>query len=90
VSAKRAETQVWGKLYEFAMDPDFLHAHAKDLVKNLQQKYEHLQKDRHQILEELEQEFVKRQQVITEARKKLRADAEFDEQMRELYNRPLA
>ena len=85
VSAKRAETQVWGKLYEFAMNPDFLHAQAKDLVKQLQQKYEHLQKDQEQILEELEKEFVKRQQVITEARKKLRADADFDEQMRELY-----
>ncbi len=85
VSAKRAESQVWEKLYEFAMNPDFLHAQAKDLVKQLQQKYEHLQKDRGQILEALEKESVKRQQVITEARKKLRADAEFDEQMRELY-----
>lgn len=85
VSAKRAETQVWGKLYEFAMNPDFLHAQAKDLVKQLRQKYELLQKDRGQILEELETEFAKRQQVITEARKKLRADADFDEQMRELY-----
>ena len=85
VSAKRAETQVWGKLYEFAMNPDFLHAQAKDLVKQLQQKYEHLQKDRQQILEELEKEFVKRQQVITEARKALRDDPDFAEQMRELY-----
>ena len=71
VSAKRAETQVWEKLYEFVMNPDFLHAQAKDLVKQLQQKYEHLQKDRQQILEELEKEFVKRQQVITEARKNI-------------------
>lgn len=85
VSAKRAETQVWEKLYEFVMNPDFLHAQAKDLVKQLQQRYEHLQKDRGQILEELEKEFVKRQQVITEARKKMRVDADFDEQMRELY-----
>jgi DNA invertase Pin-like site-specific DNA recombinase len=86
VSAKRAETQVWGKLYEFAMNPDFLHAQAKDLVKQLQQKYEHLKKEQQQILEELEKEFDKRQQAITEARKKLRTDADFDEQMRELYN----
>jgi hypothetical protein len=71
VSAKRAETQVWEKLYEFAMNPDFLHGQAKDLVKQLQQKYEHLQKDRGQILEELEKESAKRQQVITEARKKI-------------------
>ncbi|MDP1541293.1 MAG: hypothetical protein Q8L72_11670 [Moraxellaceae bacterium] len=85
VSAKRAETQVWGKLYEFAMNPDFLFAQAKDRVKQLQQRYEHLQKEQQQILEELEKEFVKRQQVITEARKKMRADADFDEQMRELY-----
>jgi len=85
VSAKRAETQVWEKLYEFAMNPEFLHAQAKDLVKQLQQKYEHLQKDRRQILEELDKESAKRQQVITEARKRMRADAEFDTRMRELY-----
>jgi DNA invertase Pin-like site-specific DNA recombinase len=85
VSAKRAETQVWEKLYEFAMSPDFLHAQAKDLVNQLQQRYEHLQKEQQHILEELEKEFVQRQQVITEARKTLRDDADFDEQMRELY-----
>jgi hypothetical protein len=85
VSAKRAETQVWGKLYEFVMNPEFLHAQTKDLVNQLQQKYEHLQKDRKQILQELEKEFDKRQQVITEARKKLRTDADFGKEMRELY-----
>jgi hypothetical protein len=57
-------------LYEFAKNPDFLHAQAQDLVKQLLQKYEHLQKDREQILEELEKESTKRQLVITEARKK--------------------
>ncbi len=86
VSAKRAETQVWEKLYEFVMNPDFLLAQAKDLVGQLQQTYELLQKDRQEILEELEKESVKRQQVITEARKTLRDDADFDEQMRELNN----
>ncbi|MCB0104187.1 MAG: recombinase family protein [Anaerolineales bacterium] len=85
VSAKQAETQVWEKLYEFVMNPEFLHAQARDLVKQLQQRYEHLQKDRGQILEELEKESAKRQQVITEARIKMRADAEFDARMRELY-----
>jgi DNA invertase Pin-like site-specific DNA recombinase len=85
VSAKRAETQVWEKLYEFAMNPEFLHAQARDLVKQLKQRYEHLQKDRGQILEELEKESTKRQEVITEARIKMRADTEFDARMRELY-----
>jgi predicted nucleic acid-binding Zn-ribbon protein len=85
VSAKRAETQVWGKLYEFAMNLDFLITQANDLVKQLQQRYEHLQKEQQQILEELEKEFVKRQQVITEALKTRREDPDFDEQMRELY-----
>lgn len=85
VSAKQAETQVWKKLYEFVMNPDFLHAQAKDLVKQLQQRYEHLQKDRGQILEELEKESAKRQEVITEALKTYRNDPDFDEQMRELY-----
>jgi DNA invertase Pin-like site-specific DNA recombinase len=85
VSAKQAETQVWKKLYEFVMNPDFLYAQARDLVKQLQQRYDHLQKDRGQILEELEKESAKRQQVITQARIKMRADAEFDARMRELY-----
>ena len=85
VSAKQAETQVWEKLYEFVMNPEFLHAQAKDLVMQLQQRYEHLQKDLGQILEELEKEFIKRQQVITEALKTHREDPEFAEQMRELY-----
>lgn len=67
------------------MSPESLHMQAKDLVKQLQQKYEHLQKDRGQILEELEKEFIKRQQVITEALKTHREDPEFAEQMRELY-----
>ncbi|MBI3166087.1 MAG: hypothetical protein HYZ24_15500, partial [Chloroflexi bacterium] len=43
------------------------------------------QKEQHEILEELEKESNKRQEVITEARKKMRADAEFDARMRELY-----
>ena len=85
VGAKRAETQVWEKLYEFVMNPDFLFTQAKDLVKQLQQRYEYLQKDRGQILVELEKESAKRQEVITEARIKMRADAEFDARMRELY-----
>ena len=85
VSAKQAETQVWEKLYEFVMNPDFLHAQARDLVKQLKQRYEHLQKEQQEILEELEKESAKRQQVITEARIKMRADAVFAAQMRELY-----
>ncbi len=85
VSAKHAETQVWKKLYEFVMNPDFLYAQARDLVKQLQQRYEHLQKEQHEILEELDNESAKRQQVITEARIKMRADAVFDARMRELY-----
>jgi hypothetical protein len=86
VSAKRAETQVWGKLYEFVMNPDFLRAQAKDLVRQLQQKQEHLQKEQQQLLEELKKESVKRQQFITEARKTRREDADFYEQMYELNN----
>ncbi|NJC98405.1 MAG: hypothetical protein FIB03_19085 [Anaerolineae bacterium] len=84
VSAKRAEAQVWEKLYGFAMNPDFLLAQAQDRVRQLQQKHEHLQKERGQILEERKKESSRRQQFITEARKTLREDAEFDEQMREL------
>lgn len=86
VSAKSAETQVWGKLYEFIINPDFLRAQAKDLVKQLQQKHEHLQKEQQQILEEQKKQLAERQQVITEARKTLREDADFYEEMRELYD----
>lgn len=31
-------------MYEFIMNPDFLHAQARDLVKQLQLRYELLQK----------------------------------------------
>ncbi len=68
------------------MNPNFLYARAKELVKQLQQKYEHLQKEQQQILEELEKQFIERQQVITDARKTLRDDSDFAEQMRELYS----
>ena len=85
VSAKRAETQAWGKLYEFVMNPNFLLAQAKELVHELQQNYEYLQKTQKQLLEELEEQFIYRQQVITEARKARRVDADFDEQMSGLY-----
>jgi hypothetical protein len=37
VSAKHAEAQVWEKLYEFVMNPDFLLAQANELVHQLQQ-----------------------------------------------------
>jgi len=86
VSAKRAETQVWGKLFEFVMNPDFLLAQAKELVHEFQQNYEYLQKTQKQLLEELEEQFIYRQQVITEARKAQRVDADFDEQMSGLYD----
>ena len=85
VSAKHAEAQVWEKLYEFVMNPDFLLAQAKELVHELQQNYEYLQKTQKQLIEELEEQFIYRQQVITEARKARRDDDEFDEQMRGLY-----
>jgi hypothetical protein len=85
VSAKQAETQVWEKLYEFIMNPDFLLAQAKKMVDELQKNYEYLQKTQKQLLEELEEQFIYRQQVITEARKSRRVDADFDEQMRGLY-----
>jgi DNA invertase Pin-like site-specific DNA recombinase len=85
VRAKRAETQVWEKLYEFVMNPDFLLAQANELVHELQQNYEYLQKTQKQLLEELEEQFIYRQQVITEARKARRVDADFDKQMSGLY-----
>ena len=86
VSAKRAETQVWEKLYEFVMNPDFLLAQAKELFHELRRNYEYLQKTQKQLLEELQEQFIYRQEVITEARKARRVDADFDKQMSELYD----
>lgn len=68
------------------MNPVFLLAKAKELVHQLQQKYEYLQKNQQQILEELEKQFIERQQIITDARKARRDDDDFAEQMRELYD----
>ena len=84
VGARHAEIQVWGKLYEFVMNPDFLLAQAKELLHELQQNYEYLQKTQKQLFEELQEQFIFRQQVITEARKARRDDDKFDEQMSEL------
>jgi len=85
VNAKDAEAQVWQKLYDFVMNPDFLLAQAIELVHQLQQNYEFLQQIQKELLKELEEQSQKRQQVITDARKTLRDDDEFAELMRELY-----
>jgi len=87
VNAKDAETQVWQKLYNFVMNPDFLLAQAKELVYQLQQNHEYLQQTHKELLEELEKQSHKRQQIITDARKAQRDDDDFAEQMRELYGK---
>jgi len=85
VNAKNAEAQVWEKLYEFVINPDFLLAQANVLVHQLQQNYEFLQQVQKELLKELEEQSIKRQQVITDARKTQRDDDDFAEQMRGLY-----
>ncbi len=85
VNDQDAEAQVWEKLYDFVMNPDFLLAQAKDLVHQLQQNYEFLQQVQKELLKELEEQSHKRQQVITDARKTLMDDEEFAGQMRGLY-----
>ena len=85
VNAKDAEAQVWEKLYEFVMNPDFLLAQAKELVRQLQKNHEYLQQTHKELLEELEKQSHKRQQIITDARKAQRDDDDFLEQLRELY-----
>ncbi len=87
VNAKDAEIQVWQKLYNFVMNPDFLLAQAKELVYQLQQNHEYLQQTHKELLEELKKQFHKRQQIITDARKAQRDDDDFAEQMRELYGK---
>ncbi|MBT7075112.1 MAG: recombinase family protein [Anaerolineae bacterium] len=85
VNAKDAEAQVWEKLYEFVMNPDFLLGQAKELVHQLQQNYEYLQQVQKELLKELEEQFHNRQQVITDARTTQMDEDYFAEQMRELY-----
>ncbi len=85
VNAKDAEAQVWEKLYDFVMNPDFLLGQAKELVHQLQQNYEYLQQVEKELLKELEEQSHKSQQIITDARKTQRDDDDFADQMRELY-----
>ncbi len=80
-----AESQVWEKLYKLVINPDFLLVQAKELAQQLQQNYEFLQHIQKELLKELEKQSQKRQQVITDARKTLRDDDEFAEEMCERY-----
>jgi hypothetical protein len=87
VNAKNAEAQIWEKLYDFVMNPDFLLAQAKELVHQLQQNYEYLTQVQKELLTELEKQSVKRQQIITDARKARKDDDDFSELMRGLYGK---
>jgi cytochrome c556 len=51
-NVKRAETQVWVKLCEFALDPAYLKAKAKRLAYRFEQKQGTLQKNLQQLRDE--------------------------------------
>jgi len=68
VSAKRAETQVWEKLCEFALDPGYLMAHAKRLAYHFEQNQGTLQQNLQQLRDEQVLLTKERQEFITHAR----------------------
>jgi len=89
VSAKHAESQVWEKVSQFIIDPDYLLAQAKEKVAQLQQDYQQMQQDELQLQEEIKKLNTERQEFITKARKKRMPDEEFTPQISEHYDREL-
>jgi len=81
VSAKRAETQVWDKLCEFALDPAYLMAQAKRLAYQFDQKQSTLQKNLQQLRDEQVFLTKERQEFITHARVTRMNDEEFSKKI---------
>ncbi len=89
ISAKQAEAQVWGKISQFIIEPDYLLAQAKQKVAQLQSDYQQMQQDELQLQEEIKKLNDDRQEFITRARKKRMSDEEFTPQIREHHDRLL-
>jgi len=89
VSAKQAEAQVWEKVSQFIIDPDYLLAQAKEKVAQLQRDYKRMQQDELQLHVEIKKLNYERQEFITKARKERMPDEEFTPQISEHYDREL-
>lgn len=89
ISAKQAESQVWEKVSQFIIHPDYLLAQAKAKVSQLQKDYKQMQQDELRLQEEIKKLNAERQDFITKARKERMPDEEFTPQIRALYDKEL-
>ncbi len=89
ISAKQAESQVWEKISQFIIEPDYLLAQAKQKVAQLQRDYQQMQQEELDLQEAIEKLNDERQEFITKARKKRMSDEEFAPQIRALYDKDL-
>jgi hypothetical protein len=87
VSAKRAETQVWEKLCEFALDPAFLMAQAKRLAYQFEQKQGTLQQNLQQLRDEQGLLTKESQEFITYARVTRMNNEEFSKKIAVHYEK---
>jgi hypothetical protein len=89
VSAKHAEAQVWEKVCQFIIDPDYLLAQARAKAAQLQTDFNRMQQDELCLREEIQKLATERQEFITRARKIQMKDEELLPQMDELNKRDL-
>jgi cell division protein FtsB len=87
ISAKQAETQVWEKVSQFIIGPDYLLAQAKQKVVQLQRDYQQMQQDELQLQEKIKKLNDERQEFITKVRKERMPDEEFTPQISALYEK---
>jgi cell division protein FtsB len=89
ISAKQAESQVWEKISQFIIEPDYLLAQAKQKVAQLQRDYQQMQQDELHLQEEIKKLNDERQEFVSKARKERMSDEEFTPQIREHHDRQL-
>ncbi len=87
ISAKRAESQVWEKVSQYIIEPDYLLALARQKLVRLQREHQQMQKEELHLQEEIQRLNAERQEFITKARKGRIPDAEFTPQMSTLYEK---
>jgi hypothetical protein len=87
ISAKQAESQVWEKVSQFIVNPDYLLAQAEAKVSQLQKDHEQMQQEELQLQEESKKLNAERQEFITKARRERMPDKEFTPQISALYDK---
>jgi hypothetical protein len=85
ISAKQAEAQIWKKVSEFIINPDYLLSEAKAKVSRLRKDYEQMKQEGMRLHKELKKLNDERQELITKARKERMPDEEFIPQITALY-----